>query len=54
MTATPTQTDLQQAELHAREAERLLKSQFIWSSVKAGAHAALALYYATRRSETAS
>ena len=33
------------AEHHANEAERLLKSRFISSHVKAQVHATLALYY---------
>jgi hypothetical protein len=42
-TATP---DLRErAEHHASEAERLLKSWFISSHVKAQVHAALAIYY---------
>jgi hypothetical protein len=43
--ATP---DLRErAEHHASEAERLLKSWFISSHVKAQVHAALAIYYET-------
>ena len=43
------QTDLQRAELHAREAERLLEGRLglITNYVKAEAHATLALYYVT-------
>jgi hypothetical protein len=33
------------AELHAKEAERLLKGTWISSHVKAQAHASLAVYY---------
>ena len=49
MTAIPAQDDAQRAEQHAIEAERLLKSQFVWSYVKAQAHATLALYYSARQ-----
>ncbi|MDE3069653.1 MAG: hypothetical protein KGJ43_02875 [Acidobacteriota bacterium] len=44
-------SDLQQrAELHAREAERLLAGRLgiITNIVKAGAHATLAVYYTLR------
>ena len=49
MATTQPQTDLQRAELHAREAERLLKGRLglITNYVKAEAHATLALYYVT-------
>jgi len=45
--ATTPQADLERAEKHAGEAERLLKGRlgFIWSHVKAQVHATLALYY---------
>jgi len=33
------------AELHAQEAERLLKGMWISSHIKAQAHASLAVYY---------
>ena len=46
-----TQSDLQRAEQHAAEAERLLtgKLGIITNYVKAQAHATLALYYAHKR-----
>jgi hypothetical protein len=40
----------ERAEDHANEAERLLKSRFISSHVKAQVHATLALYYSARQS----
>lgn len=40
-----------QAEYHAREAERLLKSWWLSSHVQAQVHAMLAVYYATRRGQ---
>jgi hypothetical protein len=46
--ATPTQADRDRAEQHALEAERLLKDRFIWSYLKAQAHASLAVYYAAK------
>jgi len=45
--------DEQLAEEHALEAERLLKGRFIWSYLKAQAHAALAVYYTARRERDA-
>jgi hypothetical protein len=50
------QQDLRQlADRHAREAERLLAGRmgFINSTIKAGVHASLAIYYSSeaRRSE---
>jgi hypothetical protein len=48
MAVAPAQTDTQRAEHHANEAERLLRSRLLSSHVKAQAHAALALYYASR------
>src|SRR5262249_31767726 len=49
LATTQPQTDLQRAELHAREAERLLKGRLglITNYVKAEAHATLALYSVT-------
>jgi hypothetical protein len=49
MAARPAQTDLQRAEYHATEAERLLRGRLgiITNYVKAEAHATLALYYMT-------
>ena len=49
MATNQAQTDLQRAELHAREAERLLEGRLglITNYVKAEAHATLALYYVT-------
>ena len=49
MAATPAQTDLQRAEYHASEAERLLKGRFLSSHVKAQVNATLAVYYSARR-----
>jgi hypothetical protein len=46
MAATPAETNRDRAEQHALEAERLLKDRFIWSYLKAEAHATLAVYYA--------
>jgi len=48
MTATPVETDRDRAEHHALEAERLLKDRFVWSYLKAQAHATLAVYYSAR------
>ncbi len=52
--ATAAQNDLQRAEQHASEAERLLRGRlgFISNHVKAEAHAALALYYLMHSSDT--
>jgi hypothetical protein len=50
MATTPAQADRERAEQHALEAERLLKDRFIWSYLKAQAHAALAVYYVARPS----
>lgn len=49
MSSTPAQPDLQRAEHHASEAERLLRGRLglISNYVKAEAHATLALYYVT-------
>jgi hypothetical protein len=49
LAATPAQADLQRAERHASEAERLLRGRLglISNQVKAEAHATLALYYLT-------
>lgn len=52
MATTPAQADLQRAEQHANEAERLLKSTWVTSNIKAQAHATLALYYSARHSES--
>jgi hypothetical protein len=41
----------ERAEHHAKEAERLLKSWFLTSHVKAQVHATLALYYSARPSD---
>ncbi len=49
--AVPAQTDAQRAEHHASEAERLLKSWWLSSHVKAQAHAALAVYYSARHDQ---
>ena len=45
-----TSTDLQRAEQHAAEAERLLKGKLgvVTNYVKAQVHATLAVYYAGR------
>jgi len=53
MAAFPAQGDLERAEYHAEEAERLLRGRLgiITNFVKAEAHATLALYYLTRRGE---
>jgi hypothetical protein len=48
MATTPTQTEMQRAEHHANEAERLLKGTWIASHVKAQAHATLAVYYSAK------
>ena len=50
MTATRAQTNGDRAEQHALEAERLLNDRFIWSYLKAQAHATLAVYYQARSS----
>jgi hypothetical protein len=49
LATTQAQSDLQRAERHASEAERLLRGRLglISSHVKAEAHATLALYYLT-------
>ena len=49
--AVPEQTDVQRAEHHANEAERLLKSWWLSSHVKAQVHASLALYYSARHDQ---
>lgn len=53
MAEAAAQGDLQRAEFHADEAERLLKGRLgiITNVVKAQAHATLALYYLARQSE---
>ena len=51
MATTPAQADVQRSEHHANEAERLLKSRFLSSHVKAQAHATLAVYYSARHSD---
>ena len=48
MATTSAQADRDRSKQHALEAERLLKDRFIWSYLKAQAHAALAVYYVTR------
>jgi hypothetical protein len=50
METNVTSTDLQRAEQHAAEAERLLKGKLgiVTNYVKAQVHATLALYYADR------
>ena len=48
MTTAPVEVDEQRAEQHAHEAERLLKSTWLTSHIKAQAHATLAVYYTTR------
>jgi hypothetical protein len=49
MAADPVHVDLERAEYHADEAERLLKGRLgvITNYVKAQVHATLAVYYAT-------
>ena len=42
------QADVQRAEHHANEAERLLKSRWLSSHIKAQVHAALAVYYSSK------
>ena len=50
MAVQVTSTDLQRAEQHAAEAERLLKGKLgiVTNYVKAQVHATLAVYYADR------
>jgi hypothetical protein len=48
---TSTPADMQRAEQHASEAERLLKSSWLTSHIKAQAHATLAVYYSARHGE---
>ena len=48
MATTPVQADEQRAEQHANEAERLLKSTWLTSNIKAQVHATLAVYYLAR------
>lgn len=48
MTGTSAETNRERAEQHALEAERLLKDRFIWSYLKAQAHATLAVYYSAK------
>ena len=43
----------ERAEHHANEAERLLKSRWLSSHVKAQAHATLALYYSATQDDRA-
>jgi hypothetical protein len=52
MAAIPAQeADVQRADHHANEAERLLKSWWLSSHVKAQVHATLAVYYSAKRSD---
>ena len=51
MATNPAQPDPQRADYHANEAERLLKSRWLSSHVKAQGHATLAVYYSTRHSD---
>ena len=55
MATHATQSDLERAEQHAAEAERLLagKLGIITNYVKAQGHATLAVYYAQRNGPTA-
>ena len=50
MATIPAQANLQRAEYHAEQAERLLKGKLglITSYVKAQVHATLAVYYSAR------
>ncbi len=48
MATTSARPDRDRAEQHALEAERLLEGRFVWSYLKAQAHATLAVYYAAR------
>jgi hypothetical protein len=50
MATLPAKTDAERAEVHANEAERLLKGRLalISSHVQAQAHATLAVYYLAR------
>ena len=52
MATTPAQVDVERAEQHANEAERLLKSTWLTSHIKAQAHATLALYYSARHGDS--
>jgi hypothetical protein len=54
LATNPAQADLQRAERHASEAERLLRGRlgFISNHVKAEAHATLALYYLTHSDQS--
>ena len=54
MATTSTSADVQRAEHHAGEAERLLKGRLglISNYVKAEAHATLALYYISHSDRT--
>jgi hypothetical protein len=49
----PVQADVQRAEHHASEAERLLKGRFLSSYVKAQVHATLAVYYSAQHHDGA-
>ena len=52
MATAPAHADVQErAERHANEAERLLKSRWLSSHVKAQTHATLAVYYGAKRSD---
>ena len=52
MATAPAHADVhERAEHHAKEAERLLKSRWLSSHVKAQAHATLAVYYRARHSD---
>ena len=53
MAISPVQADVDRAEQHASEAERLLRSRLLSSHVKAQVHATLAVYYSTRQSDRA-
>ncbi len=53
MTTIPAQADVQRAEHHANEAERLLKGRFLSSHIKAQVHATLAVYYSAKHSDGA-
>ena len=53
MATLPAQADVQRAEYHANEAEKLLKGRLalLSSHVKAQVHATLAVYYLARHSD---
>jgi hypothetical protein len=52
MAAIPAQADAERAEQHANAAERLLKSMWLTSHIKAQPHATLAVYYSARQRES--